>query len=228
MTSVNSWVFRTQTWLARNSTWLTVVIGAFHSLALAFAVVSSRYQLAWIAVFVSLTCLIIAANIVPSRYRKVELLQSFMELIHRAMSFSVETERVTLHHVVSEKRERYEQLTHYYPSGVGRGRSWSYSSGIVGATIKNKAVRVYSVPADKTWDEAMKRDWAFTSDELARLTKDRNSYFTFPIMDATGAVIAVLFFDSALATTFTDANKPVIEEKVRQWFAPQLRLLLEN
>lgn len=228
MTPINSFRFRIRSFVAIHRTSITILIGAVHSAALAFAVTEADARTFWIATFIFTSVVLVIANLVPSRYQKVQLLQSFMELIHRAMSFDAHTERVTVHHVVSHKRQKYEQLTNYYPSGVGRGRSYFYSSGIVGAAIKNKMPRVYSVPANMTWEEAMIRDWAFDRDELARLTKDRMSYFTFPILDASGSVVAVLFCDSADRLTFTEANKASIEAKVKQWFEPQLRLLLED
>jgi hypothetical protein len=96
-------------------------------------------------------------------------------------------------------------MTDYYghdPGGKSRGRVFSFSHGIVGQAFKNREPTWWCVAAGTALDDAMRERWSFTTEERARITQDRRSFFAYPVGQDGPYAQAVLFIDSARQDAF--------------------------
>lgn len=181
----------------------------------------------WLGLYVPTQLLLVLASLAPIRYAHVALLESMLPSIHAVLKLK-ETDRVTIHHLRSIKQQTYEQLTNYHPTNIGRGRVFHFTHGIVGKSFMTRREQAYSIPQGKDFVQAMKDDWAFTDDELGRLTKDRQSLFAFPIGYERQHAKAVLFMDSKDPNTFTSGNMQTIAKNIEELFLSQINQLIPS
>lgn len=182
----------------------------------------------WFCFFAISMILLILSALVPARYEKLRLIGVILPTIHQVLGLN-DNERVTVHHIKSWRRERYEQLLNYYPGKYGgRGRIFSFSHGIAGECFKKMESQCYSIPPGVTFEDAMRNRWNFGADELQRLTKDRRSFCVIPIAKAESRAKAVLYLDSPDAQRFAEADFDPIRMKVESLFLPLLQELLKD
>jgi hypothetical protein len=221
-------IFRVQEFLARNRIVITATLGVF--VAPMFAQGLRTYLdpkesvWPWAVAFFALYLLQFFAAISPPHYAKAELLQSVLPTIHAVMGLQP-TDRVTIHHLKSKRRQLYEQITDYEPNRHGKGRVFPFSHGIVGQCFKTVTWHTYRIPPGITFDAAMKERWSFSVDEFARLPKDRRSFATYPLGSDGKFARAVLYMDSDRPDTFDDATE--LEKKIATLFRRQLELIIE-
>jgi len=146
--------------------------------------------------------------------------------ISAVLNLDQKTDRVTVHHLKSKRLERYEQLTNYYPSNTGKGRVYTFSHGIVGSVFKTREPRLFTIPDGKSFEEAMKGNWGFSEQELARLTRDRRAFYAYPIGTDGAVAKAILYIDSSSATTLTDAE--LLKDNIEKYFLRQLETILRS
>jgi len=178
----------------------------------------------WAVVFLTLYLVQFLAAISPPHYAKTELLQSILPTLYAVLELHG-NDRLTIHHVKSKSRQLYEQITDYEPNRYGKGRVFPFSHGIVGQCFKTLIYHSYSIPPGVTFEAAMKDRWSFTVDELARLPKDRQSFFAYPLGCDGKFARAVLYMDSDRENAFADAVR--IEQKISTLFRRQLELIIE-
>lgn len=236
-TIVNGWLLF-QAFLARNR---TLIISTFGVLAPAFLALSLRLLLEptlqkwlWLSlpIYVLSQVVLILASIAPPRYAKINLLEAMLPSIYHVLQLNDadknHPDRITIHYIRDKKRRTYEQLTNYCSTGLGRGRVFSFTHGIAGQCFPTRTSHSYTIPANMDFDTAMKRDWAFTQEEIVRLTKDRRSFFGFPIGADGEFAKAILYMDSANSGTFTEQNEEDIAEKIKDLFLATLeRIIME-
>ncbi len=171
--------------------------------------------------------LLILVGSTPTQYARVQLLESMLPSIWRALELR-DGDRITIHHLRSGRRERYEQLTDYYPTRIGRGRVYGFAHGIVGQCFKvPSSPHSYSIPPGADFATEMKRRWNFTDDELARLTQDRRSFFTIAIGREGQFARAVFFMDSADPERFSETREAEIVDRI-ELFVPLLEEIVRK
>jgi len=180
----------------------------------------------WLACALSYIFLIIVA-LAPRRYAIITLLDTLLPSIYEILGLTKNDDRITVHHLRSKRKEQYEQLTNYFPSGTGKGRIFSLRKGIVGRCFTSKIVLSESLSQDQNVTEVFPKEWGYTRDEVSYLTQDRHSYFAFPIGEAGGFARAVLYIDSARPDKFTSTNEIEISEKITSLFLPLLGQILK-
>jgi hypothetical protein len=152
-----------------------------------------------------------------------------------------DTERLTIHLLISSRREKYEQLTEYYPlqGKATRGRVFTFSHGIVGQVFKTREPLCWSVleeidegdlarEPEKSWRRAMKVRWGFDDPELARVTPGRNSFLAYPVGQEGPHSQAVLFIDSSDPKCFHKDSCDTLQDLLRTISLPQLREALKG
>jgi hypothetical protein len=131
--------------------------------------------------------------------------------------------------VTNRRRERYEQIVDYYPSGfAGGGRRFSFSHGIVGQVVKQRVWHWWAVPQGQTFEQAMEDRWGFSKDELKRLTQDRLSFFAYPIGESGQYAKAVVYIDSPDRSRFEAVGATKTEQAIRTVFAPLLQEIFKG
>jgi len=179
----------------------------------------------WLYGFVLTEVLIILVAATPTAYEKTPLLESVLPSIHRILELGGKG-RVTIHRLKSKRHQQYEQLTDYYPVRAGKGRVFGFAHGIVGQCFTTAAPHSFSIPEGMDFEETMRENWSFNADELARLTKDRRSFFAFPIGSDGVFAKAVLYMDSPDSRTFPDEKRQEIAVKIRDLFLSILEQIL--
>ncbi len=178
----------------------------------------------WAVAFVAVYLVQFLAAISPSYYAKTELLESILPTIYAILELHGD-DRLTIHHLKSKSRQLYEQITDYEPNRYGKGRVFPFSHGIVGQCFKTVTPHAYKVPQGVTFEAAMKDRWSFAVDELARLPKDRRSFFAYPLGRDGKFARAVLYMDSDRPDAFDDEEG--MEQKISKLFRRQLELIIE-
>ena len=72
--------------------------------------------------FVGFMLLLLIAAFVPARYGRLQMIKTLLPVIHSVLKLGPD-DRITIHHLKSSRREKYEQLVDYYPqkfAGCGR------------------------------------------------------------------------------------------------------------
>lgn len=225
LASDGRYVMKVHAFLARHRTAGVALCSTAASIFFGMFLLGGEAAVSYLLAFVLSTVLLLFFSESPARYERVALLQTVLPVIHHGLQLGTE-ERVTIHRVVSKRREVYEQLTNYYPTNVGQGRTFRFSQGIVGQVLKNNEPVSWSIPADTTFEQAMKSRWSYTKDELSRLSQDRRSFFAFPLRNAKGEAIAALFVDSRDPNFFSPEREARTRDQVDKWFRPILELLL--
>lgn len=185
--------------------------------------------LSWpfLLLFAASMAVLVAASLAPGRYARLERLETVLSTIHKVLELK-DDERITVHHIKSRRRQKYEQLVDYFPrKHGGRGRVYNFTHGIVGRCIMNMGTHFYSMPEGMEFKEAMNKEWQFGPEELDRLTR-RKSYFALAIVNSRNRAKAVLFMDSPDRERFTSENAKVVERKVRSLFLPILEEILRD
>lgn len=186
-----------------------------------------------------LVFLILLTGLTPPRYGAAELVAFMLPAIHRVLGLS-NAERLTIHLLISERRQKYEQLTDYYPpqERSTRGRVFTFSHGIVGHVFKTNTPLCWSVlevvseqqlhdTPEESWKCAMNTRWGFDEPELARVTHGRHSFLAYPIGQVGPHARAVLFFDSPDPLRFRgrrlDADRDLLDTVFLQQLKEALR-----
>lgn len=96
------------------------------------------------------------------------------------------------------------QLTPYARSGdwSSKRRGLSVTSGAVGRAFRTGEMVFQILPETANFDQEMRREWSFTSDDLRRMQKDRRTFFAIPIVDQHNRPKAVLYCDSSKVESF--------------------------
>ena len=149
--------------------------------------------------------------------------------IHRLLGLEA-SERITVHYLKSASRQQYEQLTEYYPQKgkPSRGRTFTFSHGIVGQCFKTIHKMCWAVPDGKKFEEAMQDRWSFSQDELVKLTQDRRSFMVYPLGQKGSYAKAVLYLDSPKTDRFTEANCQNHLGIIENYFLDQLNEALRR
>ena len=173
----------------------------------------------WLFVFVLTETGLVLVGVTPGQYEKTTLFESILPSVHKVLELKAQ-DRVTIHYLASKRRQQYEQLTDYYPVASGKGRLFGFAHGIVGQCFSNRQSHSFSIPEGSDFAETMKENWSFSADELVRLTKDRRSFFAFPIGRDGVFARAVLYMDSPDSDTFADGRRQQIAQKIQDLFVP--------
>jgi hypothetical protein len=222
-------LFRIRAFLADHRTAIAAMFGVFASpfLAQFFRALDSQSAPSippwlWLVGFVLSYVVVVVASTSPSQYAKIELLEAMLPTISAVLELDPTTDRLTVHHLKNKRRERYEQLTNYYPTNTGKGRPFSFSHGIVGSVLKTRKPRSYVIQDGVTLEEAMQTDWGFSEEELARLNHESKSFYAYPI-GGDGVAKAVLYIDSK---TTRLANSKALTDKIENYFRRQLEAII--
>lgn len=221
---VGEWKFKLLKFLARHRTAAVAITGPlpFALLNLGFRY---HYWQCFILSIVAYSLLIVAA-IAPHQYASVLQLEMILRSLHQILSLDKEKDRITIHH--KKGTGEYEQITNYFPTVTGQGRSFVLGKGIVGRCFSYCKPRSTSLPTGITLIEFAKKDWGFNQDEASRLTQDRQSFYAFPIGQDSGFATAVIYMDSPDPARFTEANQPDRDEKIRTIFLPLIEEILKR
>lgn len=208
--------------LARQRSIALAVLSALTAIPMAF-VSQTQAHWSWWVVFAGLLFLMVLAGTVPARYAAEPMLAYMLPTIHKLLELAP-SDRVTVHHLKSASNQTYEQLTEYHPppDRPSRGRTFTFSHGIVGQCFKTIHPLSWAVPAGKGFDEAMVDRWSFSQDELGRLTRDRRSFMVYPLGQDGPFARAVLYFDSASPERFCESNGSEHRKRIQEYFQPQL------
>ena len=222
------YAFRVQEFLVLHRVFITAALGVF--IAPIFALGLRAYSdpkdtaVPWAAAFLTLYLVQFLAAISPAHYAKTELLASILPTIYTVLGLHG-NDRLTIHHLRSKSRQLYEQITDYEPTRYGKGRVFPFSHGITGQCFISVIHHAYNIPPAVTFEAAMKNRWSFAVDELARLPKDRRSFFAYPLGCDGKFARAVLYMDSDRQDAFDDEGG--MEEKISRLFRRQLELIIE-
>ncbi|MGH9857208.1 MAG: hypothetical protein ACRD4B_05120, partial [Acidobacteriota bacterium] len=163
--------------LARHRTAAVAIVGPLPFALLGLAL---RLHHWWLYVLtIGTYSLLFLAAIAPHQYASINLLEMILKSIHEVLKLDKDKDRITLHHKKGDAK--YEQITNYYPSFTGQGRSFTMGNGIVGRCFKSSQVLFTSLSQDQTLVDFAVLFWNFTPDEARRLTQDRRSFFSLPI-----------------------------------------------
>jgi hypothetical protein len=172
--------------------------------------------------FVVLTSLSVYVGIVPSYYKRVQDAEALLSTICNVLKLD-KTARLTIHQVLDT--HTYEQLVDYYPTRFGKGRKFAFTQGITGQAFRTRRSQAYSIPDNTSIDIDYQSRWAFTEDEIASVSKDRRSFYAYPIGEAASYARIVIYFDSADDKTFSLTAKPTLDHTM-ETFRPLLERLL--
>jgi hypothetical protein len=181
---------------------------------------------AWLLGFALAYVIVAVASTTPSQYARIEILEAMLPTIAAVLKLEKSTDRLAIHHMKSQSREKYIQLTNYWPSGTGKGREYTFSQGIVGRVFKTRVPNLYTVPQNMAFLDAMKDDWSFSGDELSRLTQDRRAFFAYPLGSDGAVARAVLYVDSSNTRTLSD--KETLVKTIDEMFLGQLEAILRS
>jgi hypothetical protein len=172
--------------------------------------------------------LLVMASLVPARYSSVRLIEAILPVIFNVLDLK-DGDRLAVHYLHGGK-EKYEQLTDYFPTQLRstRGRVFSFSHGIVGQCFKTNQPHNYSVPEGVPFEEAMAQRWSFSREELSRLSQDRRSFMAFPIGQDGFLAQAVLYFDSSSGKTFDATGFEKASGDIDRFFLTQLQEALRK
>lgn len=215
-----------------------IVLALFSTIASAFVSLSlqtGEHQTAYRIASLVLVFLVLFTGLTPSRFAAANLMSFMLPAIHHALSLAPD-ERITVHLLISGRREKYEQLTDYYPNATGartRGRVFTFSHGIVGQVFKTHQPLCWSVlevvtkaelaaNASDSWKRAMTTRWGFDAAEMALLTPNRRSFLAHPIGQEGHHARAVLFVDSPNEDRFQQGRCNAEQDLIRTIFVPQL------
>jgi hypothetical protein len=183
--------------------------------------VVASFKWACLSVFVLSTALTVFLSITPQYYERIRYATSLLPAICDVLQLDNST-RVTIHHIRSKKSQTYEQITPYFPSNTGQGRQFVFTQGITGQAFRTRLTQAYSIPDGVSLVEDYRRRWSFTTDETARLSQDRRSFYAYPIGQEGEFAKIVLYFDSADPLTFAPARKIELDSKIEKLFLPML------
>ena len=173
--------------------------------------------------------LIVLAGAVPHRYEAAERVATLLPVIHKVLGLQ-ESDRIALHHLRAFPSLRYEQITNYYPAQRNRtrGRTFPLSHGIVAKAFQNIEATHWEIPAGEEFAEAMRKEWMFNREQVARLTPDRRSFLAVPILEQGPYAKAVLYLDSDRAETFADGRGDEIADQIKGIFLDHLAEILRE
>jgi len=188
-----------------------------------------------------LVFLILLTGLTPARYAAADLVAFMLPAIHHVLKLT-SAERVTIHLLISGRREKYEQLTDYYPreDRVTRGRVFTFSHGIVGQVFKTRQALCWSVleegvsekdlqeKPEESWKKAMNKRWGFNEPELSRVTPGRHSFLAHPIGQEGAHARAVLFIDSSDPKRFQEGTCSEYQDLITTVFVQQLKEALRS
>lgn len=219
---------RTLGLVVRHTAIVLAILSALASAAAGFTTQSGAHLLGWVMLS-GIIFLIVLAGVAPSRYAAEPMLAYMQPTIHRLLGLEP-SERITVHHLKSSTRQQYEQLTEYYPQQQrhSRGRTFTFSHGIVGQCFKTIHKLCWAVPNGKSFDEAMIERWSFSQDELVKLTQDRRSFMVYPLGQEGSFAKAVVYLDSPKPDRFTEANCQTLCETIEKYFLDQLNEALRR
>lgn len=181
----------------------------------------------FLCAFLSYVFLIIAA-IAPRQYATITLLDTILPSIHKTLKLKENDDRITIHYLQSRKKEKYVQLTNYFPTKTGAGRVFSIRKGVVGRCFTRKTALATSLPKNRSPVEVLPGEWGYTNDEVGYLKQDRHSYFAFPIGEESDFARAVLYMDSSDPDRFTSTNESEITQKIETFFLPILKQIFKK
>ncbi len=178
-----------------------------------------------LGIFAFCTALTVFVSISPEYYEKIRYAESFLPALFDVLGLD-KSARITIHRMLSKKRQTYEQVTDYFPTRTGKGRHFDFTRGITGQAFRTRISHVYSIPTGTLLAEDYKHRWPFTDDEISRITQDRRSYYAYPIGQDGSFALAVLYMDSADQTMFSAEKKVELDSKMEKLFLPTLEELL--
>jgi hypothetical protein len=111
--------------------------------------------------------------------------------------------RCTYHIPTGVFRKRLMQACDYLPDGGGANRKFSTQKGIIGLAYKEKTPLVENFKSDDEYRTQMKMKYNYTTDEVAKRSADRRSYFCYPIADENHEVLGLVYFDSDVEGEFS-------------------------
>ncbi len=92
------------------------------------------------------------------------------------------------------------QLMDYYPSGGGRGRTFSSRFGIIGLCWRSREDEIRgAVPTDRL---ELVRKWGMTHEQATASGDGRQSFLVILLRDETGAPVAIFYTDSKQLNAF--------------------------
>jgi hypothetical protein len=209
---------------------LSSILSAISSLALTLSLetvfsMADGWRWFWMIAFVILSVMLVSVSIAPSYYERIQYAEALLPIICDVLKLD-KTARLTIHHVRDMRTQTYEQLVDYYPTRVGRGRTFVFTQGITGQAFRTRHSQAYSIPDNTPLDIDYQSRWAFTEDEIGRLSKYRRSFYAYPIGEAGSYAKIVIYFDSADDKTFCMTAKTTLDHTMDTLFRPILERLL--
>jgi hypothetical protein len=214
--------------LVRQKTIVVALLSVLASVAGTLTAQEGTRILGWGALPI-IIFLIVLVGAVPSRYAAEPMLAYMLPTIHRLLELE-RSERITVHYLKSAADQQYEQLTEYYPKPEtsSRGRTFTFTHGIVGQCFNTIQKRCWAVPEGKSFEQAMVDRWSFNKEQLARLTQDRRSFMVYPLGQEGVYARAVLYLDSDKPDRFTEAKCGEYCAAIEEYFLAQLNEALRR
>ncbi|XOF35302.1 MAG: hypothetical protein ACL93V_08470 [Candidatus Electrothrix sp. YB6] len=177
--------------------------------------------------FIFSNALLVFVSITPKYYERIRFIAELLPVIFKILELD-RSSRVVLHHIRNQKTQTYEQVTDYYPARTGRGRKFVFTQGITGQAFRTRRPQLYSIPDEVKITDDYQSRWAFTEDEISRLTQDRKSFYAFPIGQAGEYAKAILYMDSSDPNMFSKGREEKLNSTVKMLFLPLLERLLNT
>jgi len=107
------------------------------------------------------------------------------------------------------------QLTDYYPSGGGRGRTFSSRFGIIGLCWRSREHEIRgAVPTDP---QKLVREWGMTHEQAVASGTGRQSFLVILLLDESETPVAIFYMDSKDQNEFgADSGDEEFRGKLRQ------------
>ena len=178
---------------------ITVILSALGSLTLGLFLIQPPFVPIWLrwiifGIFIISTSLSVFVNIMPRYYERIQIASNLLPVIFNVFGLD-STSRLTIHHIQNRKSQTYEQITDYYPTNSGRGRRFVFTQGITGQAFRTQHSHIYSIPTERNMKEDYQTRWAFTEDEISRLSQDRKSFYAYPIGQEGNFAKIVIYFE---------------------------------
>jgi len=196
---------------------ITGIASASLAICLHLFKASSPWAYTFLVVYAIFQGLLVYAASVQTFYSKVALLDSLLRAIHSDLGL-LATDRIAIHILLDGKAQTYVQLTNYYPTKTGMGRVFHFTYGLTGRSFKTRLPTAYKTPIALTFNEAMTRDWAYTTEERMRLTQDRRSFFAMPVGQEGEMARGVIYMDSSNSETFAPERMEQISKRIAATF----------
>lgn len=190
------------------------------SLGLFFAFFNNEkniFSIVFLILFIILSTLSTIINIGSSiYYDRANIGWRILPAIFSELKLNKDTTRITIHCIKKANKEKYVQLTPYYPTGGGQGREFQFTQGITGKSFRTKRASCYSIPEGKSLEDDHLERWNFKENEIKQLKQDRKSYFAYPIGYFGDYANIVIYADSSDPNCFND-NSDIYKNSIKKF-----------